>query len=274
MRLAVDAEFGNLRHVLLGTVRNFRMHDPINNVQRHFYPIDPPKLPVLLNEQNSFVEVLHSSGVTVSWVTPLADAGNQIFVRDIATVIGNTLVIGSMKEPLRQHEPEALTELLREITSPILRVDSGIIEGGDILLDQGVIFIGLSERTNKLGLDWLCHHFGDQFNIVPIQLKPPFLHADVVFNVLGSKLALVYPPALESKSFEELRRRYSLVEVTEQEQFQLATNVLSLSPSKVVSDARHARLNTRLRDHGFEVVDSSTLKYQRLEAHSVVALAH
>src|SRR5262249_27654806 len=102
MRLSVNSEIGRLSHVLLGTVRNFQLHDPINVVQRHFYPTDPPNLPVLIQEQSDFVELLARNGVNIYWVTPQAGSGNQIFVRDIATVIGDTLVIGSMKEPLRQ----------------------------------------------------------------------------------------------------------------------------------------------------------------------------
>lgn len=255
MRLNVTSEVGTLRAVLLGSVRTFRPHPPINATQRHYYPVAPPRLPVLLAQQAAFVEVLERRGVSISWVPPLDDCPNQLNVRDIATVIGTTLVIGALKEPIRQREPCALDALLPSFDADVVRLDHGIVEGGDILLDGARLYVGLSERTDPTGLAWLERTFGSRFEITPIRLSPTFLHLDVVFNLLGRSHALLYPPALADDSLNLLTRRYEIVEVTAAEQFGLATNVLSLSPETVVSAVEHRRLNQRLRAAGFEVVE-------------------
>lgn len=81
-----------------------------------------------------------------------------------------------------------------------------------------------------------------------------FLHLDVVLNLLGKGEALVYAPALESASLELLAKRYSLIEVTAEEQFNLATNVFSLAPEIIVVDERNTRLNDILTNQKYEVI--------------------
>jgi N-dimethylarginine dimethylaminohydrolase len=230
------------------------MHAPINQTQRHYYETDPPTVEGLLGEQAKFVQVLQENGVDTHWVRPTPEAHYQIFVRDIATAIGDVLVVGSMKEPLRWPEPPALDEFLGSVHGPVVRSGAGVVEGGDIVLDGRYLYVGLSERTDEAGLDWLQSHFGAAFDILPIRLKPPFLHLDVVFNVLGDNLALAYPPAIGDGSLETLRARYKVIEVTENEQFELATNVLSLAPDLVIADSRHTRVGALLEACGIRVI--------------------
>ncbi len=107
-----------------------------------------------------------------------------------------------------------------------------------------------------MGAHWLESMFAERFEVVPVQLKGPFLHLDVVFNLVGDNIALVYPSAIESSSFRLLKRRHKLIEVTADEQFALATNVLSLSPTDVVADSRNRRVNDILRDVGLNVIET------------------
>jgi len=187
--------------------------------------------------------------------TPQAGSPEQLDVRDVATVINDTLLVCSMKEPLRQHEPAALDALLTEIESPVVRVDAGVVEGGDVILDGDTLYVGLSERTNISGLHWLEHRFGDRFEVTAIELKPPFLHLDVVFNLVGNNLALIYPEAIQGSSLDMLRKRYKWIVVTAREEFDLATNVFSLSPETVISHRQQARVNRLLREQGLEVIE-------------------
>jgi N-dimethylarginine dimethylaminohydrolase len=255
MRAYVDSEFGRLRSVLLCSVENFKLHPPINVTQRHYYQTDPPKLDILQAQQAAFVRALEDHQVDIKWAAPQSESPVQINTRDVATVIGDTLLVCSMKEPLRQREPDALNDLLTELESPVMRVGTGVVEGGDIILDGDTLYAGLSERTDTAGLDWLRSHFGDRFHVQALRLLPPFLHLDVVFNLVGNDAALIYPPALQPEDLDLLRGRYTLIEVTESEQFALATNVFSLSPDVVISERENTRVNPLLRALGKTVVE-------------------
>ncbi|MFW5653164.1 MAG: arginine deiminase family protein, partial [Planctomycetota bacterium] len=44
-------------------------------------------------------------------------------------------------------------------------------------------------------------------------------------------------------------------EITKEEQFELGTNVLSVSPTKIISRHSAKRINNRLRELGFDVIE-------------------
>lgn len=219
---------------------------------------------MLLRQQESLVEALEQYGVRICWAKPLCDSPIQFNTRDVAVVIHDTLVICSMKEPVRQHEPEALENFLDKLESPTFQVSAGVIEGGDLIIDQDVLYVGLGERTDVCGLRWLEERFADRLDIVALRLKPSFLHLDVALNLVNDKLALVYPPALEAPALRTLHRRYQLIEVTRDEQATMATNVLSLSPKAVISDPRQARVNQILREHKIEVIELDFSEFTKL----------
>jgi len=250
-----DSEVGALRSVLLGPIDHFRLHPPINETQAHYFAVAPPSVELLVRQHERFVETLARRGVDIHWVERRDDSPEQVFTRDVALVIHDTFVVCALKEPIRRNEPKALAPVLGALEGPAFEVTDGVVEGGDIVLDGHTLYVGRSIRTNPEGIRWLQEHFGDRFEIVPLYLRPPYLHLDVVFNLVGNGLALVYPPALEEPSLQTLRQRHRLVPVTAEEQFELATNVLSLSPETVISDARQHRVNALLRQHGLDVVE-------------------
>lgn len=255
MQVNVNSEVGILRSVLVGPIENFVLHPPINITQRYYYQSAPPDISVLIKQHEAFIGVLKSHNVKVYHVDYQSYSPNQVNVRDVATVIGTNFVICSMKSPLRQNEPIALKGLIGEIENRIFHAGAGVLEGGDIILDRNTLYVGLGERTDKMGLSWLEQNFSKYFEIVPIYLKAPFLHLDVVFNLVGDNAALVYPSAINDSSFNILRERYKFIEVTKEEQFDLATNVLSLSSRAIISNIKHFRLNNIIRDTGIEVIE-------------------
>ena len=254
LNLQVTSETGTLQAVVLGSVATFARHEPINTTQRHFYTTAFPRRDIMIKQQAGLVDVLEDRGVQIHWVESFVDAPQQIFTRDIGTVIGDTLIIGAMKEPIRQREPQALSDLSEKQALPTIHVDAGVIEGGDIILDRDVLFVGRGERTNAAGTDWLQQHFGDRFQIVALDLIPPFLHLDVVFNLVGQNIAPIYPPAFTHAALGQLEQRFKTIPITKEEQFALASNVLSLSPQTVISEARHERVNNLLQVEGLEVI--------------------
>lgn len=248
MQFHIDSEFGPLRDVLLGSIRNFTLNTPINSTQQHYYCVDPPKIERLIEQEDKFIEILEQRGVVIHRLPLMTTSFTQFFVRDIATVIGDKIVVCSMKETIRQEETAALDLLLRDVEQHILRADTGFLEGGDLLIDKSVIYVGLGERTNAAGLAFLERHFGNTFEVLPLKMAANFLHLDVVLNLLGKGDALVYTPALEDSALEVLAKRYHLIEVTSEEQFNLSTNVLSLTPETIIVDERNTRLNAVLAE--------------------------
>ncbi len=78
---------------------------------------------------------------------------------------------------------------------------------------------------------------------------------DCVFNVVSPDVALIYPKALTEKDIDLFASRYDLIEVSEEEQFQLGTNVLSIGNKRVISLPVNEKVNKQLSNKGFEVIE-------------------
>jgi N-dimethylarginine dimethylaminohydrolase len=82
-----------------------------------------------------------------------------------------------------------------------------------------------------------------------------YFHLDCVFNIISPELALIFPGALNQENIELLSSRYELIEVSEEEQFTLGTNVLGIGKKKILSVPVNKKVNQQLRERGFEVIE-------------------
>ena len=255
----IHSEYDTLTDVIMASVSNFHVTEPINATQETTYSQDPPRVELQLQEEQELVRVLEQNGVRIHWAHTLPDCPFQSACRDIGTVIGDTFVLASMKKEIRKKEGEGVSPILAQLDSRILVArngfEGGFLEGGDVIIDNDAIFVGVSERTDELGVEFIRKNFNPRRRVIPMRLHDPFVHLDAVFNLAPPDLALIYPPAFLDPPLTFLRERYTLIEITEEEQKILCTNVLALSPEKVISDRRNSRINGLLRDRGIQVYE-------------------
>ncbi len=250
IRLFVNSEIAPLRAILMGFIDNFKIGTPVNSVQRYYYANDPPRPDIFTAQYETLAEIFDKHGVSVYRYDRKPDNMGRPFCRDAVVVIRDTLLICSMKN---RPAPD-IRELLGKIGNTVITVAQGIAEGGDLMWDNDILYVGMGERTDPGGLEWLKNHFGNTLDIQPIYMKSDVLHLDVVFNLFGKNIALIYPPAFEEKSLNLLKKRYRIFEITREEQFLLGTNLVSLTPETVISENRLNRINAFFRKEGFELI--------------------
>jgi N-dimethylarginine dimethylaminohydrolase len=260
--LHATSEAGRLRTVILGYADNFHQVEPeiINETQkRTYFGANPPTRERLIAEMDGFRRALETFGVTVLRPAPVNGVPDQLMPRDIGVTIDETLVITRMAKASRRDEWLGLTPLLDQLpAAQVVRVPEGaVLEGGDVIVDAGVIYVGIGQRTDAAGYHFLKAQF-PHYTVLPVHLKPvaageDVLHLDCAFVPLGRGHALIYPDGLELLP-EIIRERYALIPVTRDEQAALATNVLSISPDTVVSRPQMTRVNAEMRARGYTVV--------------------
>jgi N-dimethylarginine dimethylaminohydrolase len=261
--LCVTSETGRLRSVIIGYPDNFHLVEPaiINETQKQYYfgPNRPTREQVMA-ELNGYCATLAEHGIEVLQPAPLDGVPDQLMTRDIGVVIGDTFVITQMAQESRRDEWLGLQAILDQIDpQKIVRVPDGVVlEGGDVIVDNGRIFIGLSQRTEPAGVQFIASHFPD-FEVIPVPLKQlsdgeDVLHLDCSFLPVGSHHALIYRGGLATIP-AAITEQYDLIEVTKAEQQILATNVLSISPTQVISRTKSSRVNAELRRRGLEVIE-------------------
>lgn len=217
-------------------------------------------------EMNALLKALESNGVKVLRPS-LVENYNQVFARDVSFVIDDTLFISNLI-PDRAKETAAFDHIIDCIPSGHIEYlpEKVHTEGGDILLYDDILFVGcyLKEdypsfkmaRTNRYAVDYLRERFPNK-RIVPIQLrkhdKDPrqgVLHLDCAFQPVGRDKALIYPDGFLVPSdlgvVEDIFGKENLFAVSTEEAYQMNTNVVSLSPTKLISDIAFTRLNQHL----------------------------
>ncbi len=261
-RLQVDSETGPLRTVIIGLGDNFDIGaaEIINETQKKtYFGPEPPERETLTHQLNALAAVLERHGIEVLRPEPVAGIPDQMMVRDIGVTIGGQFLLTRMANDSRQQEWLGIQAVLDQMPRrQIVEVPAPLIlEGGDVIVDRGLIFVGISQRTTMEGAAFLQKQF-PEYHVVPVHLKQvdegvDVLHLDCTFVPIGRRHALIYPGGFR-KIPDVIRHRYHWVEVTAAEQSSLATNVLSISPDTIISRQSSRRINDTLSRLGFSVI--------------------
>lgn len=290
LNLNVHNETSNLKTVYVGIADDFGntpkkedCYDPksLFHVQNGTFPNQVD----LINENKNFLGVLKKYGVTVLQPTNISNV-NQIFVRDIAFVIGNFLIISNIVKN-REKEMLALNDLYLRIKNEhiVFSPPDVRVEGGDVLLNNEHIFIGYSEdkdfqkyivsRTNKNAISFIQKLFpnknvvGFELNKSDIDAKKNALHLDCCFQPIGCNKAILYKKGFKHKKDINFLVNYfgeeNIIEIDTEEMYNMNSNVFSLSEKIIVSDKSFTRLNLRLKELGFVVEEISYMETSKME---------
>ena len=104
----------------------------------------------------AYVTALRELGLTVTELAPSPAFPDSCFVQEVAFVCDGELIVTRPGAPSRRGEPDAMMDALRSIGLPMKRVtDPALLDGGDVLLTEDKIYVGLSTRTNAESVEQL-----------------------------------------------------------------------------------------------------------------------
>ena len=117
--------------------------------------IDVPDYDLMQAQHVIYVNIMRSLGLMVLELDALPGYPDAYFVEDVAVVTPKVAVITRPGAPSRRGE-EAAMELALAKYRPIARIKApGTLDGGDVLIVDKQVFVGLSARTNEAGADQL-----------------------------------------------------------------------------------------------------------------------
>ncbi|MCY7970906.1 dimethylarginine dimethylaminohydrolase family protein [Bacillus spizizenii] len=246
-------EYGTLQKVVLCSPEHMTIKDVINETQKHF-EVDNIHVKTATDQHNRFVEALRSHNIEVIHLPVRDGLPEQVFTRDIGFVIGEKAFLSSMTEPIRQGEEAIIKDFFHRQGISYTRMLNTSIEGGDVIIDEDIVYVGISQRTDMSAIGQLKEAL-PEYTVVPVQLHEKFLHLDCVFNIVSENEALIYPNALEPEAVHMLAKRYDLIEVPEDEQFTLGTNVLSIGRKTIISLPCNRHVNQQLSIRGYHIIE-------------------
>ena len=147
---------------------------------------------------------------------------NYFFQRDPQVVMGNRVVVSSMATGAREREPLLARTIFEHHpafagSAGLFEIDvppSGApqhnphfpypnLEGGDVLVvSPEIILVGLSERTNRRGIEVLAGYLRrvpTRFRhliMVELPRKRSYMHLDTVFTLIDRNLCLAHLPVI------------------------------------------------------------------------------
>ena len=146
---------------------------------------------------------------------------NWCFQRDPQIVIGRGVVFGSMASAARERETRLSRAIFRfhpELAgtpewhepgdaeferSHVAGAGHACLEGGDVIVvSDDLVAVGLSERTNRLGIEDLAGALASRKDgprfvvVVELPRRRAYMHLDTLFTPIDRELALVYPPVI------------------------------------------------------------------------------
>ncbi|MFH1402881.1 MAG: arginine deiminase family protein [Candidatus Altiarchaeota archaeon] len=257
IRLDVKTEYGTLRDAIIGLPNTFNQTGrltPINDTEEYYFNgREAPKRGLLTDEVHALARVLREHGVKVHYPKPLRGTIDQLTPRDLGFVIGDTFVISHMAYRIREREEKGILKYVKHFDGRVIKAPSNaVIEGGDILVDGHDIYVGVGQRTNKAGYEFIKSRFGGEYKVW--QARHNALHLDCVFNILGGGRALVYSGGFKNKPGKMLER-FRKIRVGGEEAAMLATNTLSISEDTVISRKTCVSTNSKLRSRGYDVIE-------------------
>ncbi|MRX70772.1 hypothetical protein GJU40_01145 [Bacillus lacus] len=248
-----DTEYDVLKTVILCQPDHMTIREVINETQKKFKD-EGIHIEKALEQHEQFVKVLREHQVEVVLLPSHRQFPEQVFTRDIGFTIGSTVFVAEMANELRQGEEGYLKKWLDEHGISHFDLKKDIIEGGDVIVDRNSVYVGVSNRTNREAI----HHLQSllpEYEVVTVPFTEKYLHLDCVFNIISPSEALIFPGVIEDSASRVLHERFDLIEVSEEEQFTLGTNMLSLGNKKILSLPVNKNVNEKLRTRGYEVIE-------------------
>ena len=276
--LNVKNETSRLRAVVLGTARS---NGPIPKLEDTYDPKSAehikagtyPNIEDMIEEMEAVAAVFEKYNVKVYRPHEIVDC-NQIFTRDIAFVVEDTLIEANIL-PDREREFDAIQHVIDQIDpSKVIRFkEDAHVEGGDVMPWGDYLFVGtyrgddypyyITARTNmkavKLLQGLFPHKIVKSFNLRKSNTvaRDNALHLDCCFQPIGKDKCIIHKEGfLEDDEYQWLVDFFGIencFHISKDEMYDMNSNVFSISEDVIISEKNFTRLNTWLRSKGFTV---------------------
>lgn len=154
----------------------------------------------------AYEECLRSLGCDVRPLPAAHELADAVFVEDTAVVLPEVAVIARPGAPSRRPEVEPVAAALAE-WRPLRAIEApGTLDGGDVLVAERQVFVGLSSRTNADGAAQLGRILGGHgYEVRPLAVSA-CLHLKSAVTVAAPGTLLVNPGRVDPGAFGGFER--------------------------------------------------------------------
>jgi dimethylargininase len=219
-----------------------------------FIERSPIDYDLAVQQHEAYCALLQDCGLRVIELTVNSSYPDSTFIEDTVVVVDEIAVMACTGAESRRGEVPGIETVLATYRKIDHIRPPATLEGGDVLLAGGKVFVGITPRTNKAGvssLTGILEPFG--YQIIPVTVRG-CLHLKSACTTIDDDTVLVNPHWIDLDPFKGFRA----ISVPEDEPW--AANTL-LIDNTVCTHAGFTRTIEILQTYGFQIktVDISEL---------------
>jgi len=214
--------------------------------------------PLMLEQHAAYAAALRQLGLEIVILPPLPDFPDAYFVEDTAVVFPELAVIAQPGAGARKGEQEAMAPVLAEYRHLFFIQPPGTLDGGDVLVIDKMVFIGLSERTNGEGAEQLAGALqlsGYDCRTVPVGAG---LHLKSSVGYMGEQTLLVTDELAQAPAFDHFEK--IILDPVES----YAANVLLIN-GRMLMPSGFPETRQKLEDSGLEIIELDVSEARKMD---------
>ncbi|MEI9971615.1 MAG: arginine deiminase family protein [Ignavibacteriota bacterium] len=200
----------------------------INQCEIGFIERQPIDLAAANEQHDRYEALLSELGATVISLPAEPDYPDSVFVEDPAVVLDEVAIMTRMGATSRRGESESLAQAVGRYRPLRCLREPATLEGGDVMRIGQTLYVGLSHRTNREGIEQLAAELGPLgYSVVPVAVRGA-LHLKTACCSLGNDAILANRDWLDLEPLSQFR----IVDVAPGED--RAANVLAVGGSVII----------------------------------------
>jgi len=219
-----------------------------------------PNFDLLCRQHDVYIEALKEAGVEVNIMPAREGYPDSVFVEDAALVLNGKAILLNPGAASRAGEPKVLLEDGSAFFKDIIHTDfSGPIDGGDILVFDDVVMVGMSKRTSEKAADELAKiilPFG--YELRKAKTPKDILHFKSHCSLLDDRTAISTAPLAATHCFDG----FEVVIVPDNEP--QGSNVIRVNDKVIMAEEAPRTIKT-LRALGYDVLPVPTSEVAKID---------
>jgi len=231
----------------------------INRCELTFHARQPIDVKRAIDQHETYLRLLSELGLQIIQLAAEPDLPDSVFVEDPAVVVDELAIISRMGAISRRLEAGLLAQELSKYRPLEFLTKPAMLDGGDVMRIGHTVYVGVSARTNREGIDQLSGFLRPHgYEVRPVSVTG-CLHLKSATSRVGRESLLVNRSWIDSDALSE----FDLIEVPTEEPN--AANAL-LVGEVVVLPKSFPKTRALLERHGIPVRQVGMSELQKAEA--------
>lgn len=212
-----------------------------------------------LIQHSDYIKALRKCGLKVLTLETDDRFPDSTFVEDTAVVNEDLAIIANLGATSRKGEEIEIRKVLDKFYENVESIEKpGTLDGGDVLRVEDQYFIGISQRTNKVGalqLKEILKKYG--YSCILVKLKE-VIHLKTGLAYIGDKNLIVSGEFIDNPLFQN----YNIIKVDEDESY--AANCIRVNNYVLLANGYEKLINS-ISSLGCKVLKLDITEFRKMD---------